>query len=122
MNDVKGVYFDPENPGWGIFVGNLPGDQPGLAGILYLATDTGACEYPNFGADGVLYLPDVQGLPGATRYTGTREVGHILIKPVSDDVLDVTLTIESEINRGHAQPSPGRPYPYSHTCRMVRLL
>ena len=121
MSDVKGVYFDPENPGWGVFVGRVTGDQPGFAGLVYLATDTGACEYPNFGSDGVLYLPDVQGLPGATRYTGTREVGRIQIEQVGD-AIDVTLTIDAAINREHAQGSPGRPYPYSHTCHMVKIL
>lgn len=126
MNDKakveSGAYFDPENPGWGLFVGQLPGDELGLAGIAYVVTDDAHCEYPNFGADGVLWMPEVSGLPGATTYTGTTPVGRVEIVPAGTGVLNVTIEIESAINRGRPQFSPSRPYPYRHTARLVKIL
>lgn len=118
----KGAYFDPSNPGWGLFVGQLPGDEPGLAGIAYICTDDGHCEYPNFGADGVLWMPEVKGLPGETAYTGVVQVGHIEIIAVDGGALNVRLEIDATINRGRPQFSPARPYPHIHSATLVRIL
>lgn len=118
----KGAYFDPANPGWGLFVGQLPGDEPGLAGIAYICTDDSHCEYPNFGADGVLWMPEVKGLPGETAYTGVVKVGHIEIIEVEGGALNVRLEIDASINRGRPQFSPVRPYPHVHSATLVRIL
>lgn len=126
MNDKakveSGAYFDPANPGWGLFVGRLPGDEPGLAGIAYICTDDSHCEYPNFGADCVLWMPTVRKLPGETEYLDTIQVGHVEIVPVDNNTINVRIEIDEAINRGRAQASPPRPYPHVHSATLVRIL
>ena len=119
INVGPGLYHDPEQPGWGF---SLHSDgASGVVGHFFGFDSNRHRVWLVMNQNGILTKTNGNGFPG--QYVdGVSENCGIVKLTGNGDTVQMELILTQNVMDLSAQFSPPRPWPYTHTATLVKLL